>query len=109
MANYLEDLGDLPFVKDISGPMLAKVNDKVVGIPYTVEGFGIVYNKSLVKAAEVGNYDSFVKMLQDMKARGINGFGLSQESYFLIGHILNTPFAVMPDMESTWTALPGDR
>jgi raffinose/stachyose/melibiose transport system substrate-binding protein len=99
MANYLEDLGDLPFVKDIADSLLAKTGGKVAGIPYTVEGFGIVYNKSLINPAEIRDYNSFVKMLQDMKARGINGFGLSQESYFLIGHILNAPFAVMPKME----------
>jgi raffinose/stachyose/melibiose transport system substrate-binding protein len=99
MANYLEELGDLPFVKDIAEPMLAKAGGRVVGIPYTVEGFGMVYNKSLINPAEVRDYNSFVRMLQDMKGRGVNGFGLSQESYFLIGHILNTPFAVMPNME----------
>jgi raffinose/stachyose/melibiose transport system substrate-binding protein len=99
MANYLEDLGDLPFVKDIADPLLGKAGGRVVGIPYTVEGFGMVYNKSLINPAEVRDYNSFVKMLRDMKARGVNGFGLSQESYFLIGHILNTPFAVMPNME----------
>jgi raffinose/stachyose/melibiose transport system substrate-binding protein len=33
-------------------------------------------------------------MMQDQKAKGINGLSLSQESYFLIGHILNTPFAL---------------
>jgi raffinose/stachyose/melibiose transport system substrate-binding protein len=99
VAGYLEDLGDLPFVKDIAPAMLTKAEDKVVGIPYTVEGFGMVYNKSLINPAEVRDYDSFVNMLRDHKAKGINGFGLSQESYFLIGHILNTPFAVMPDME----------
>jgi raffinose/stachyose/melibiose transport system substrate-binding protein len=99
MANYLEDIGDLPFTRDISPSMLVKANEKTVGIPYTVEGFGLVYNKSLINPANVRDYNSFVKMLQDCKARGINGFGLSQESYFLIGHILNTPFAVRPDME----------
>jgi raffinose/stachyose/melibiose transport system substrate-binding protein len=99
MADYLENLGDLPFVKDIPGPLLAKTGGKAVGIPYTVQGFGIVYNKSLINPSELRDYDSFVKMLQDMKARGINGFGLSQESYFLIGQILNAPFAAIPDME----------
>jgi raffinose/stachyose/melibiose transport system substrate-binding protein len=99
VANYLEDLGDLPFVKDIAPSMLTRAGAKTVGIPYTVEGFGMVYNKSLINPANVKDYNGFVKMLQDNKAKGINGFGLSQESYFLIGHILNTPFAVMPDME----------
>jgi raffinose/stachyose/melibiose transport system substrate-binding protein len=99
IANYLEDLGDLPCVKDIAGPMLGKAGDRIVGIPYTVEGFGLVYNKSLINPANVRDYNSFVRMLQEQKAKGINGFGLSQESYFLIGHILNAPFAVMPNME----------
>ena len=99
VANYLEDLGDLPFVKDIADSLLSKHGGKVAGIPYTVEGFGMVYNKKLVDPARVRDYASFVELLRQSKARGINGFGLSQESYFLIGHILNTPFAVMPDME----------
>jgi raffinose/stachyose/melibiose transport system substrate-binding protein len=99
IANYLDNLGDLPFVKDIAAPMLGKAGDRIVGIPYTVEGFGLVYNKSLINPEAVRDYGSFVRMLQEQKAKGINGFGLSQESYFLIGHILNAPFAVMPNME----------
>jgi raffinose/stachyose/melibiose transport system substrate-binding protein len=99
IANYLENLGDLPFIKGIADPMLGKVDNRIVGIPYTVEGFGMVYNKNLINPANVRDYNSFVQMLQENKAKGINGFGLSQESYFLIGHILNTPFAVMPNME----------
>jgi raffinose/stachyose/melibiose transport system substrate-binding protein len=100
IANYLEDLGDLPFVSGIADSLLGKEEGRIIGIPYTVEGFGMVYNKSLINPAQVKDYDSFVKMLQDNKAKKINGFGLSQESYFLIGHILNTPFAIRPDRES---------
>ena len=99
MKNYEADLGDLSFVDKIAEGMADVVDDKTVGIPYTMEGFGMVYNKDLVNADEVTDYDSFVKMLQDQKANGINGFGLSQESYFLIGHILNTPFALQDDPE----------
>lgn len=98
MENYLEDLSGLSFVDKIAEGM-ADTNSagKVVGIPYTMEGFGMVYNKDLINADDVKDYDSFVKMLQDQKANGVNGFGLSQESYFLIGHILNTPFALQED------------
>ncbi len=94
---YLADLSDLSFVKDIADNMANVIDNKVVGIPYTMEGFGMVYNKNLIDASKVTNYDSFVKMLKDQKAAGINGFSLSQESYFLIGHILNTPFALQAD------------
>lgn len=98
MENYLEDLSGLSFVDKIAEGM-ADTNSqgKVVGIPYTMEGFGMIYNKDLINAEEITDYDSFIKMLQDQKANGVNGFGLSQESYFLIGHILNTPFALQED------------
>ena len=94
---YLADLSDLSFIDNIAANMANEIDGKVVGIPYTMEGFGLVYNKDLIDASKVNNYDSFVKMLQDQKAAGINGFSLSQESYFLIGHILNTPFALQAD------------
>lgn len=96
---YLSDLSDLSFVGDIADGMANQIDGKVVGIPYTMEGFGVVYNKSLIDASKVTDYNSFVQMLKDQKAAGINGFSLSQESYFLIGHILNTPFALQPDPE----------
>ncbi len=99
VANYLEDLSSLSFVNNIADSMLSRHNGKIIGIPYTVEGFGMVYNKSLIDPAKVNSYEAFVQMLKDQKAKGRNGFGLSQESYFLIGHILNHPFAVMDDME----------
>lgn len=97
MKNYLEDLSSLPFVDKIAEGMADVIDGKVVGIPYTVEGFGLVYNKSMINPDEIKDYDSFVKMLQDQKAKGVNGMSLSQESYFLIGHILNTPFALQDE------------
>lgn len=97
LKNYLTDLSGLSFIGDISANMANEIDGKVVGIPYTMEGFGLVYNKSLIDPAKVNNYDAFVKMLQDQKAAGVNGFSLSSESYFLIGHILNTPFALQAD------------
>lgn len=97
MSAYLENLSDLSFVKDIADGMAIELDGKVVGIPYTVEGFGMVYNKTLLDSAAITTTDSFIKMLQEQQANGINGFGLSSESYFLIGHILNTPFALQSD------------
>lgn len=94
MSSYLEDLGDLSFADKLIGDTGSKIENKLVGIPYTVEGFGIVYNKNLINASEVTDYEGFEKMLQEQKAAGRNGMGLSQESYFLIGHMLNTPFAL---------------
>ncbi|HOB20844.1 MAG TPA: extracellular solute-binding protein, partial [Candidatus Atribacteria bacterium] len=97
LKNYLADLSDLNFVDKIAENMAHEIDGKVVGIPYTLEGFGLVYNKSLIDASKVKDYDSFVQMLKDLKDQGVNGFSLSSESYFLIGHILNTPFALLDD------------
>lgn len=97
LSAYLADISDLTFVKDIAAGMADEKDGKVVGIPYTMEGFGVVYNKSMIDASKVTDLNSFVQMLKDQKAAGVNGFSLSQESYFLIGHILNTPFALQAD------------
>lgn len=94
---YLADLSDLSFVGDIAENMANVIDGKVVGIPYTMEGFGVVYNKDMIDASKVTDTASFKKMLEDQKAKGVNGFSLSSESYFLIGHILNTPFALQAD------------
>lgn len=97
MSDYLEDLGDLSFVKDISAGMADEIDGKTVGIPYTVEGFGLVYNGDLVNAGELTSVDALISSLESSSAAGINGLGLSQEDYFLIAHILNAPFAVQAD------------
>ena len=97
LKSYLADLSDLSFVDKIAQGMANEVDGKVVGIPYTVEGFGLVYNNDMIDSSEVTDYDSFTEMLKAQKDDGINGFSLSQESYFLIGHILNTPFALQED------------
>lgn len=97
MAAYLEDLSDLKFVDKIADGMADVMDGKVVGIPYTMEGFGMVYNKSVIDPSKMTDTDSFIKMMESEKAAGKTGFGLSQESYFMIGHILNTPFALQDD------------
>ncbi|MDF2820456.1 MAG: carbohydrate transporter substrate-binding protein [Clostridiales bacterium] len=100
LAAYLADLSDVSFVGDIAANMADESEGKVVGIPYTVEGFGVVYNKDLIDASKMTSTEAFATMLKDQKAAGINGFSLSQESYFLIGHILNTPFALQADAKT---------
>ncbi|MBO0994127.1 ABC transporter substrate-binding protein [Bacillus sp. SD088] len=97
LKSYLYDLSNEDYVKYIAPDMELKIDDKIVGIPYGVEGYGIIYNKDMVDPKDVTDYDSFVSALEKFKDQDINGFGLSQEAYFLIGHILNTPFALQDD------------
>ncbi len=100
MADYLEDVSDLSFIDKVSAGMVDEKGDKKVGIPYTLEGFGMVYNKSLIDGTTLNTTDALIDYLKKAKADGINGLGLSQEDYFLIMHILNTPFAVQEDSDA---------
>lgn len=97
MASYEADLSDLSFVDKIADGMAYTVDGKVYGIPYTAEGFGLVYNKDMYEPSAVTSTDAMVSYLEEQAASEVNGLGLSSESYFLIGHILNTPFAVQED------------
>lgn len=94
---YLADISSGKVQNYIADSMALKVNGKSVGVPYSVEGFGLVYNKNLVSNADLASQDAFFAAIKRLASQGINPFGLSQESYFLIGHILNTPFAIMDD------------
>jgi raffinose/stachyose/melibiose transport system substrate-binding protein len=98
--SYYYDMSNEPFVKNIAPNMELKLDGKIVGVPVGVEGFGLVYNKSLVDSKNVTDLDSFTKVLETLKADGKNGLSLSQEAYFLIGHIINTPFALQADPQA---------
>jgi raffinose/stachyose/melibiose transport system substrate-binding protein len=95
--SYYYDMSNEPYVKNIAPKMALMADGKTVGVPYGVEGFGLVYNKKLVDPKNVTDLASFTKTLQDLKGKGVNPLSLSQEAYFLIGHIINTPFALQPD------------
>ena len=100
MKDYLEDVSDLSFMSKISDNLKDSVDGKVVGVPYTIEGFGLVYDGNLVDTSKIGSTDALIDYLKEAKGKGINGLGLSQEDYFLIAHILNTPFAVQDDPDA---------
>lgn len=94
MTSYLADLSDLSFVSKIYEGTANVIDGKTVGIPYTAEGFGLLYNKSMVDPSKIATTDDLVTFLKTQKDAGVNGLGLSSESYFLIGHMLNNPFAL---------------
>jgi len=96
-ASYYHDMTNESYAKYISPNMALEIDGKVVGVPIGVEGFGLVYNKALYDPSKVTDTSSLVKALEQFKADGINGLSLSQEAYFLIGHIINTPFALQKD------------
>ncbi len=100
MADYLEDVSDLSFIDKVSAGMVDEVDGKKAGIPYTLEGFGLVYNENLADPSTLTSTDALNSFLEKAKADGVNGLGFSQEDYFLIMHVLNTPFAIQDDPDA---------
>ncbi len=97
---YLADIGTGEVQRYIADSMALKMDGKSVGIPFGVEGFGLVVDNDMVKASDLVSQQAFFDVIRTLSTKGINPLGLSQESYFLIGHLLNTPFAVMDDPQA---------
>ena len=113
--DYCADLKDTELYKHLTDKSLAiKDGDKVVGIPYVVEGYGILYNKALTdkylalpdKAVDVesmddvDSYDELKAVVEDMQknksALGIDGVFASTsmkagEDWRWQTHLLNVP------------------
>lgn len=101
LKDYMSPLTDLSFIDKENDSLLAKNDDgTVIGIPTTAEGFGLVYNQDLYDPSKISSIDDLVSYIETEKDSGVEGVGLSQEAYFLIGHILNTPFALQDDPDA---------
>lgn len=91
-ANYCEDLSDTKLYSYLTDKNLAVKNDKgVYGIPYVVEGYGIIYNDeimrkyfalkdkavSISKATDIKDFETLNAVVTDMtkhkKELGIDG------------------------------------
>ena len=87
---YTADLKDTEIYKQLQNPDVAlKDGDKVVGVPYVMETYGLIYNKDILnkyfaldgaKATsmdEIDNFDTLKAVADDMQARkdelGIKG------------------------------------
>ncbi len=96
VKDYLADLSSLSFIGDIDSTLLAVRDEKTVGIPMTAEGFGLVYNSDLVDPAKLTDMDALCAMIKE-NGKDLTTLGLSQEDYFLAGHMFNFPFALQSD------------
>ncbi|MBQ7088115.1 MAG: ABC transporter substrate-binding protein [Clostridia bacterium] len=113
--DYCADLSDTELYKHLTDKSLAVTDgDKVVGIPYVVEGYGILYNKAvtdkylalkdrataITSMDEVNTYAELKAVVEDMQARkselGIDGVFASTsmktgEDWRWQTHLLNIP------------------
>jgi raffinose/stachyose/melibiose transport system substrate-binding protein len=101
LADHLADLSGLSFINDIiSDDIIERVDGRIVGIPYAFEGFGFVYNRDLYQSGDFADVNSLIAKMQRDQTVGLSG-----ESFFLIGHILNAPFALQADPEAFMEAV----
>ncbi len=89
--DYCADLTETEFNKALTDPNLAVTGEdgKVYGVPFAVEGYGIIYNDAIMQEYfaldgalatsmdEINNFDTFSAVVEDMQARkdelGIKG------------------------------------
>ncbi len=113
--DYCADLSDTQLYKHLTDPSLAVTDgDKVVGIPYVVEGYGIIYNKAITdqyfslpdrattyqSMDEINSFAELKALVEDMQknaaALGIDGVFASTslksgEDWRWQTHLLNIP------------------
>lgn len=128
--DYCADLSNTELYKHLTDKSLAVIsNGKVYGIPYVVEGYGIIYNKAITdkyfalenKATEyksmdeIKSFDALKSVVEDMqknaKALGINGVFASTslktgEDWRWQTHLANIP--VYYEFEDKNTDLSSD-
>ncbi|WP_440897622.1 ABC transporter substrate-binding protein [Amphibacillus sp. Q70] len=97
IESYMYDMSNEDYIQYFSPDMEMELDGKIIGAPFGVEGFGLVYNKDLVDPEDITDLDSFVNTLEQFESEGINGLQLAREANFLIGHISNYPFALQED------------
>lgn len=114
--DYCKDLSSSKLYSYLTDKKLAVSSGKgVYGIPYVVEGYGIIYNEAIMKkyfalsnkavsissTADINNYDLLSKVVKDMTAHkselGISGvFGSTSlkagEQWRWQTHLANLPF-----------------
>lgn len=114
--DYCADLSDWELYKDLTDEDLAiKNGDGVYGIPYSIEGYGIIYNNSIMKkyfelegkkanissVDEIKNFATLKSVVEDMTANkdklGIKGVFSSTsmksgEQWRFTTHLADVPF-----------------
>lgn len=114
--NYCADLKDWELCNDLTDSKLAiKNGDGIYGVPYSIEGYGIIYNNDIMKkyfalphkkvsinsASEIKNFDTLKQVVEDMTAKkdalGIKGvFGSTSlkegDQWRWQTHLANLPF-----------------
>jgi len=102
--NYMIPLDSAKAAKNIAKGQAddAMKDGKLYGLPMAIEGFGLIYNKTIFKeagvdAASIKTMDDLVAASQKIaKVNGVKApIAFAKETYFQFMHPFNWPFAVM--------------
>ena len=119
----LEDMSDQPWVEHaVEGALdVVSKDGKVYGLPYSLEGYGFIYNKRIfekagIDADSLNTYDALEKAVKDLDERIKAGefqddfplleaaFEYPAKEFWVIGeHTANLP--MIPELEDPMTAL----
>ena len=66
-----EDLSDQPWANNVVGTENVTMENKLLGLPFAVEGYGLAYNKRIFKAAgidasKIVDFDSLQAAAMDL-------------------------------------------
>lgn len=115
-ADYLSDLTDEDWTTRAVPTALAglTIDDKVMGMPVNLEGYGYIYNKEIFEEAGVteppGTLSELRAAAEKIAAAGYTPFGTGYGIWWVPGlHVMNLPFARQDDPQAFLdAALAGD-
>ncbi|WP_319416051.1 ABC transporter substrate-binding protein [Marispirochaeta aestuarii] len=95
---YMQDLSDEPFVdKMVEDIKLGLTLDgKILGVPYQLSGWGIIYNKEIFKENGIVIPTTFTELKQvcnTLKAKGVTPFINQFKDSWMLGHLSGTGIA----------------
>ncbi|MBO2944599.1 carbohydrate ABC transporter substrate-binding protein [Paenibacillus sp. F411] len=99
-APRLADLSGEPWMEQISPAAVQgmTVDDRKLGFPMSIEGYGFIYNKELFAQAGIKEVPRTLGQLrtvnEKLKAAGIRSYAEGYKEWWILGqHLLNLPFA----------------
>lgn len=114
-ASKSMDLSNESWVKNINPKMVEalKDNGKIVAFPLTVEGDGLVYNKTTIEKATGKPFDpTTIKSLSDLEALykkiqagGVTPVQISHDDWSLAAHYIATAFETQNDYNSYFKSM----
>ena len=102
-SDFMMDLSNEPFVNDmVDGikPGLSSEDGKVLGFPYQMSGWGIIYNKAIFRENNIAvptTFEELREVSKALKAKGITPFINQFKDAWMIGHLIGTGIVNIPN------------